>query len=86
MGLSKNHLKLITSLRQKKYRQKHKMFVVEGMKGVNEFLNSNFECYLLFSIDADFETKRDFHIISDVYKFIKNANISVVIGNAPQLR
>lgn len=65
MGLSKNHLKLITSLRQKKYRQKHKMFVVEGMKGVNEFLNSSFECYLLFSIDADFETKRDFHIISD---------------------
>ena len=32
MSLSKNHLKLITSLRQKKYRQKHKMFVVEGVK------------------------------------------------------
>lgn len=65
MGLSKNHLKLITSLRQKKYRQKHKMFVVEGVKVVSEFLSSNFDCHLLFSTDADFKTELDFHIISE---------------------
>ena len=56
MSLSKNHLKLITSLRQKKYRQKHKMFVVEGVKVVQEFLNSYFELYALFCVDDNFES------------------------------
>lgn len=65
MGLSKNHLKLITSLRQKKYRQKHEMFVVEGVKVVNEFLNSKFECHLLFSADPEFDSKIDFELISE---------------------
>lgn len=54
MSLSKNHAKLITSLRQKKYRQKHKMFVVEGIKVVNEFLQSSFELHLLFSVDTTY--------------------------------
>ena len=43
MSISKNQLKLITSLSQKKYRQKHKLFVAEGVKVVNELLNSSFE-------------------------------------------
>jgi len=64
MGLSKNHLKLITSLRQKKYRQKHKMFVVEGVKVVQEFLDSAFECHMLFSTDENFETDVYFTLIS----------------------
>ncbi len=55
MSLSKNHTKLITSLRQKKYRQKHKMFVVEGIKVVNEFLRSSFELHLLFSVDTTYD-------------------------------
>lgn len=54
MSLSKNHLKLITSLRQKKYRQKHKLFVVEGVKVVREFLNSSYELDSLFSSSDDF--------------------------------
>jgi TrmH family RNA methyltransferase len=52
MALSKLQLKLITSLSQKKYRLKHKLFMVEGLKGVQEFLNSKFEVYQLFSSDA----------------------------------
>jgi TrmH family RNA methyltransferase len=54
MNLSKNHIKLITSLQQKKYRQKHKLFVAEGVKTVNELLNSTFEVEQLFVTD-DFE-------------------------------
>lgn len=65
MSLSKNHLKLITSLRQKKYRQKHKMFVVEGVKVIREFLQSSFELHLLFSVDADFEDFTNVVPISD---------------------
>ena len=46
--LSKNQLKLITSLQQKKYRNKHGLFIAEGIKVVNELLNSNFDCEFLF--------------------------------------
>lgn len=65
MSLSKNHLKLITSLHQKKYRQKHKMFVVEGVKVVNEFLNSSFQLNSLFSTDASFSNLSGYVEISD---------------------
>ncbi len=46
--LSKNQLKLITSLQQKKYRKKHGLFIAEGIKTVREFLNANFHCDMLF--------------------------------------
>lgn len=46
--LSKNGLKLIKSLHQKKYRTKNSLFIVEGIKGVNEFLNSKFSLYKLY--------------------------------------
>ena len=55
MSLSKNHIKLITSLQQKKYRQKHKLFVAEGVKVVEELLNSNFEVEKLF-ITQDYKS------------------------------
>ena len=51
MSLSKNHIKLITSLQQKKYRQKHKLFIAEGVKVVNEFLSSAFEVEQLFATE-----------------------------------
>lgn len=51
MSLSKNQLKLITSLHQKKYRTNYNLFIAEGTKVVSEFLNSNFELEQLFCID-----------------------------------
>ncbi|PKP14465.1 MAG: RNA methyltransferase [Bacteroidetes bacterium HGW-Bacteroidetes-3] len=51
MSLSKNQLKTITSLNQKKYRTAHHLFVAEGTKIVAEFLNSNFELEQLFCVD-----------------------------------
>lgn len=55
MSISKNQLKVITSLSQKKYRQKQQLFIAEGIKVVNELLNSSFELATLFATD-DFET------------------------------
>lgn len=49
MSISKNQLKLITSLSQKKYRQKHKLFIAEGVKVVNELLNSPFKLHQLYA-------------------------------------
>ena len=51
MSLSKNQLKLITSLQQKKYRIKNGLFIAEGSKVVDEFLNSNFKLNHLFCVD-----------------------------------
>ncbi|TDM00018.1 MAG: RNA methyltransferase [Flavobacteriaceae bacterium] len=47
--LSKNQTKLISSLKQKKYRQKHGFFVVEGEKSVKEFVESSLKCVQIFS-------------------------------------
>ena len=65
MGLSKNHLKLITSLSQKKYRQKHNLFVAEGMKVVDEFLQSSFQLEILFSTEGSFSYLDSFVEVSE---------------------
>lgn len=41
--ISKNQIKLITSLTQKKYRKQHQLFLAEGEKVIDEILNSSFE-------------------------------------------
>ena len=46
--VSKSQIKLIKSLSQKKHRLREKLFIVEGIKGVKEFLRSDFELYALF--------------------------------------
>ena len=46
--LSKNQLKLITSLKQKKYRIQHGLFVAEGIKVIKELLNSSIELVNLY--------------------------------------
>ena len=51
--LSKNQIKLIKSLSQKKFRNQHSLFTVEGPKGIFEFLNSNFKCHAIYTISKD---------------------------------
>ncbi|MBQ0909350.1 RNA methyltransferase [Flavobacterium sp. F-328] len=53
--VSKNQLKLITSLQQKKYRVAHQLFFAEGVKGIQELLDSNFELEHLYTTQDDFE-------------------------------
>lgn len=52
--LSKNQIKLITSLQQKKYRKQQQLFFAEGIKVIQELLNSNFELEHLFVTDTLF--------------------------------
>ena len=51
----KNQIKLITSLQQKKYRVANQLFFAEGIKVIQELLESNFELVHLYSTLADFE-------------------------------
>ena len=62
MPISKNQIKLITSLQQKKYRLKEGFFVVEGIKVVNEFLNSNIELHLLFCTEDVSENYDEYNV------------------------
>ncbi|GAB4023851.1 TrmH family RNA methyltransferase [Spirosoma koreense] len=50
--LSKNQLKYIQSLHQKKYRQQHGTFLVEGAKSVQEVLRSNFQTELVVATET----------------------------------
>ena len=65
--VSKNQIKLITSLQQKKYRKQEQLFFAEGVKVVQELLNSNFELQDLFTTKQDFLTvsKDKVHAISE---------------------
>ena len=56
--LSKNQIKYINALQQKKFRQEYQSFVVEGAKSVVELLSSDFELESLY-VTEDFykETK-----------------------------
>ena len=87
MSLSKNHIKLITSLSQKKYRQKHKLFVVEGVKVVQEFLNSSYELEIVFSSDTDFSSTDKFIEVTDQelkkISSLKNPNKVLAIFKIP---
>ena len=73
--LTKNQIKLITSLKQKKYRMQHQLFVVEGIKGIEEFLNSNFELTQLFSTKPVFDVKSQLNIIITEEELKKISNL-----------
>ncbi|KIX21681.1 RNA methyltransferase [Flavobacterium sp. 316] len=65
--VSKNQIKLITSLQQKKYRKQHQLFFAEGKKVIQELLEANYELEALFSTDGIFSyvDKSKSHTITD---------------------
>ncbi|MEY3835179.1 MAG: hypothetical protein RI989_607 [Bacteroidota bacterium] len=57
MSISKNEIKLIRSLQQKKFRMQEQLFVVEGRKAVEEALNFEERVVKVFTTDEDFSLK-----------------------------
>ena len=53
--VSKNQIKLITSLHQKKYRFANQLFFAEGIKVIQELVESNFELEHLYTTQNDFD-------------------------------
>ena len=51
--VSKNQIKRITSLQQKKFRKQEQLFFVEGIKGIQELLDSNFELAELYTTNPE---------------------------------
>jgi TrmH family RNA methyltransferase len=53
--LSKNQIKLISSLQQKKHRFANQLFFAEGVKVIQELVKSNFELEHLYTTKEDFD-------------------------------
>lgn len=64
--VSKNQIKLINSLQQKKYRKLHNLFIAEGKKVIQELIDANFSLEHLFVTQTDlFDKKHAATLISD---------------------
>ena len=63
---SKNQIKLINSLQQKKYRKLHNLFIAEGKKVIQELIEANFSLEHLFVTKENlFDKKFHSELISD---------------------
>mgnify|MGYP001105419181 FL=1 len=84
--ISKADVKWIRQLKQKKFRQKHNAFVVEGEKLITELLQSDFKVLKGFSVGAHFDfqdiTERELKSISQLTA--PNRHLAVVEQPLPQ--
>jgi RNA methyltransferase, TrmH family len=86
--LSKNQIKLITSLKQKKYRFQHGLFVVEGVKTIKELLQSELILDTLYTTESfNFDAKKE-EIISQAdlkrISFLKTPNKALALFKIPK--
>ncbi len=88
--LSKNQIKLITSLKHKKFRQEQQLFVVEGIKTIQEFLNSSYKLEQLFTTSTfNINAKQETIITESDLKrisFLKSPNQAVGVFRIPEGR
>lgn len=82
--LSKNQIKLIKSLSQKKFRQQLDLFTVEGVKGITEFLKSSYELENLYTTKDVFDVDaKKITLISDAdlkkISQLKNPNTALAV-------
>tara|TARA_R110002110_G_scaffold239492_2_gene455429 strand:+ start:582 stop:1301 length:720 start_codon:yes stop_codon:yes gene_type:complete len=86
--LSKSQIKIITSLKQKKYRQQHGFFVVEGVKTIKELLQSNLELQKLYTTESFNIDAKDEVIISNSdlkrISFLTTPNKAMAIFKIPE--
>ena len=86
MSITKNEIKLIKSLGQKKFRQQEQLFIVEGVKGIREFLDSEFELYQLFATDEIFAADTTLISPKDLQRIsaLKTPNTALAIFKMPK--
>jgi RNA methyltransferase, TrmH family len=87
--LSKSQIKLITSLKQKKYRHQYQLFVVEGKKTIFELLQSNLQLHQLytttlqFGVSDDLQTEISENELKKI-SFLKTPNTALAIFKIPK--
>jgi TrmH family RNA methyltransferase len=89
--VSKNQIKLVKSIQQKKYRVLHKLFIAEGVKVIQELLQSNFVLEHLWVTENIFleidTTKRTITTESDLKKMsaLSTPNNSIALFKIPKM-
>ena len=88
--ITKNQIKLIRSLSQKKNRKKHKLFVAEGSKVVDELLASSLELFAIYCIENKYEEYECFLKISSeklsMISNLKTPNNVLAVFKIPELK
>ena len=87
--VSKSQIKLITSLGQKKYRQRNGLFVAEGIKVIRELLNSDFQLEILFASEMIFDVSEDQFVLADErdlkkISFLKTPQTALALFKIPK--
>lgn len=86
--VSKSQIKLITSLEQKKNRTRTGLFIVEGKKGIEELLASNYQLHSIFTTKDIFSVSQEkTNLISEAelqkISKLKTAQIGLAIFEIP---
>lgn len=88
--LSKSHIKLITSLKQKKYRLQYGFFVVEGVKTIKELLQSKLVLYALYTTESFNIDAKDEILITEAelkrISFLTTPNKALAIFKIPKVK
>ena len=87
--VTKHQIKLIKRLGQKKHRQQEGLFIVEGIKGINEFLDSDFILFQLFTTELIFDASENCTSLiseADLKKIstLVNPNTALAIFRIPE--
>ncbi|GAA4281343.1 TrmH family RNA methyltransferase [Gaetbulibacter aestuarii] len=86
--LSKNQIKHITRLKQKKFRLQDKLFVVEGLKTIHELLKSDLELYQLYTTESfNLNAKNEVLIAESELKkisFLKSPQKALALFKIPE--
>lgn len=88
--LSKSQIKLISSLKQKKYRQQYGFFIVEGVKTTKELLQSHFKLHELYTTESfNIDAKNEILISETELKrisFLNTPNKALAIFKIPECK
>lgn len=71
--VSKSQIKLITSLYQKKYRNSNGLFIAEGIKLINDLINSGLELNEIYTTDAEY-----FHVEEEKVKILSDEQLKKI--------
>ena len=86
--ISNNQTKLITSLKQKKYREREGLFVAEGPKVISEFLEEGLKLHWFFSTEASDINDENHFKVNDLelkkISCLKTPNTSLAVFEIPK--
>ncbi|RLJ67408.1 TrmH family RNA methyltransferase [Lacinutrix venerupis] len=86
--LSKSQIKLITRLKQKKYRIADGFFVAEGIKVINELLNSSLQLHYLFTTESFVDNNEQEILITEnelkKISFLTTPNKALAVFKIPE--